>query len=133
MVLGFCGETSEQFENTLDLFRQCDFDIAYQSMYSERSGTVAAKAFQDDVVKTEKKRRWQAIQDLMESRVYQKNQEYLNKTVDVLVEKCEQGICSGNSNEMKLVNFLGTPDLIGGLVKVKITQAETWILKGKML
>lgn len=133
LVLGFCGETDEQFANTLDLFKQCDFDIAYQSMYSERSGTAAAKAFKDDVLKIEKKKRWQDIQDLMEATTHRKNQKYLNQTVEVLVDKCEQGICSGNSSEMKLMQFAGAPDLIGKFVKIKITQAETWVMRGEMV
>jgi len=132
-VLGFSGETEEQFQNTVDLFQQCDFDIAYQSMYSERSGTTAAQAFKDDIPKVEKKRRWQIVQDLMEANTHRKNQKYLQQTVEVLVDKCEQGICSGNSNEMKLVHFSGTPDLIGQLVKIKITQAETWVIKGVLV
>ncbi len=130
LVLGFCGETEEQFANTVDLFKQCDFDIAYQAMYSPRSGTVAAKVFQDDVPKVEKKRRWQVVQDLMEEMVYQKNQKYLHQVVEALVDRCEQGICSGNSDEMKLAQFPGTVDLVGQLVKIKITQAKTWVIRG---
>ena len=130
LVLGFCGESEEQFQNTVDLFKQSDFDIAYQAMYSERSGTGAAKAFEDDIPKTEKKRRWLVIQDLMEETTHRKNQKYLHKIVDVLVNSCENGICSGYSNEMKLVQFLGTPHLTLQLFKIKITQAETWVLKG---
>lgn len=130
LVLGFSGETEEQFQNTVDLFRQVDFDIAFQSMYSERSGTVAAKVFKDDISKVEKKRRWQIIQDLMEETAYRKNQKFLQQTVEVLVDKCEQGICSGYSSELKLVQFAGALDLVGQLIKIKITQAETWMMKG---
>jgi len=130
LVLGFCGETEEQFQNTVDLFKRCDFDIAYQAMYSERSGTAAAKVFKDDISKVEKKRRWQVIQDLMEATTYRKNQKYLHQNVEVLVDGCEHGICSGNSSEMKLVQFAGTAELMGKLVKIKITQAETWVLRG---
>lgn len=133
LVLGFCGETEEQFENTVDLYQKCDFDIAYQSMYSERSGTAAAKAFKDDVSKVDKKRRWQVIQNLMEATTYRKNQKYLNQTVEVLVNKCEHGVCSGNSSEMKLAQFAGASDLVGKLVKIKITQAETWVLRGVLV
>ena len=66
MIVGFCGETDEQFQNTLDMYRQCEFDISYPAMYSERSGTAAAKAFTDDVPREIKKQRWQAVQELME-------------------------------------------------------------------
>jgi len=131
LIVGFAGETEEQFQSTVDLYKQCDFDIAYLAMYSERSGTAAAKAFKDDVSHIEKKRRWQAVQDYMEERVFQKNQKYLNQIVSVLVDKCENGVCLGNSSEMKLTQFLGRPELIGKIVKVKITQPEMWILRGE--
>lgn len=130
LIVGFCGETEEQFQNTLDLYRECDFDISYHAVYSTRSGTVAAKAFKDDVPQEEKKRRWRAVQDLMEETTYRKNQKFLNQTVSVLVDKCEDGICSGNSGEMKLVQFPGNENLIGTIVNVKITNPETWILRG---
>jgi tRNA-2-methylthio-N6-dimethylallyladenosine synthase len=132
LIVGFCGETPAQFEETLDLYRQCDFDIAYPAMYSERSGTAAAKAFKDDVPKAEKKRRWEAVQKLMEETVFIKNQKYLNKTISVLVENCEDGICSGNSSELKLAQFPGAPDLIGKIVSVRVTRPEMWVLRGKI-
>jgi len=133
LIVGFCGETKEQFENTLDLYRQCDFDISYTAMYSPRSGTAAAKAFQDNVPQAEKKRRWQALQQLMEDITYRKNQKYLGQNVSVLVENCENAVCSGNSSEMKLVQLSGGPDLIGKIVNVKINQPEMWVLRGEQV
>lgn len=130
LIVGFCGETEEQFANTLDLYKQCDFDISYHAMYSSRSGTAAAKAFEDDVSKEDKKRRWRAVQDLMEEIVYRKNQKYLRQTVSVLVERCANGVCEGNSNEMKLIQFPGAENLIGQIVNVKITRPEMWVLRG---
>ena len=133
LIVGFCGETDEQFNNTLDLYRQCDFDIAYQAKYSERAGTVAAKTFKDDVPREIKKQRWQAVQDLMEETAYRKNQKYVGRIVMVLVDKCEKNICSGNSSEMKLTQFPGELDLIGQIVPVKIDWADTWVLRGKVV
>ena len=131
IIVGFCGEDEEQFQNTVDLYKQCDFDIAYLAMYSQRSGTVAAKIYKDDVKVIEKKRRWRVLQDLMEEIVLRKNQKYLGQTAQVLVDSCEKGICTGNSSEMKMVQFIGKKSLVGKLVKVKINFAEKWILKGK--
>jgi len=133
LIVGFCGETEEQFQNTLDLYKQCDFDISYHAMYSSRSGTAAAKAFKDDVPQEEKKRRWRAVQDLMEETTYRKNQKYLNQIVSVLVEKCEEGICEGNSSEMKLTQFPGDESLIGRIVEVKVMRPEMWILRGILI
>lgn len=133
IIIGFCGETEEQFQNTVDLYKKCDFDIAYLAMYSERSGTLAAKKFKDDVPRTEKKRRWQVLQDLMEKITYQKNQKYIGKTVSVLVDNYKNGWCSGNFSEMKLVKFSSRKNLIGKIVKVKISQAQEWILRGEVV
>lgn len=133
LIVGFCGETEEQFQNTLDLYKQCDFDISYHAMYSSRSGTVAAKAFKDDVSQEEKKRRWRAVQELMEETTFRKNQKFLNQTVSVLVDKCEQGICEGNSSEMKLVQFPGDESLVGQVISVKVTRPEMWVLRGVLV
>ncbi|MFA5127873.1 MAG: tRNA (N6-isopentenyl adenosine(37)-C2)-methylthiotransferase MiaB [Patescibacteria group bacterium] len=133
LIVGFCGETKEQFENTMDLYRECDFDIAYLAMYSERSGTAAAKAFKDDVPRAEKKRRWNAMQNLMEKTVLKKNQKYVGKIVEVIADKCADGLCSGNSREMKFTQFIGTPDLVDKIVKVKIFEAKEWVLKGELI
>ena len=133
LIVGFCGETDEQFKNTLDLYRQCDFDIAYLAQYSERSGTAAAKLYQDDVPREIKKRRWDELQNLMEKIVFEKNQKYTGREVEVLVEKCDNGICSGMSSEMKLTQFLGTPDLVDKIARVKIFEAKEWLLKGELI
>lgn len=132
IIVGFCGEGDLQFQNTVDLYKQCDFDISYHAMYSERSGTVAAKVFKDDVLQTEKKNRWNVLQELMVARTFEKNQKYQDQVVRVLVDKFEDGICSGNTDEMKLCQFSGTEEMIGTFQKIKITQCLTWVLKGKI-
>jgi len=144
IIVGFCGESKEQFEETIDLQKQCDFDIVYLAMYSEREGTVAAKIYKDDISVKEKKERWLVLQNMMKETVYLKNQKYLGQVVEVLVDKFEDGaystkegacpanggVCTGNSSEMKMVQFLGNKKMVGKLIKVKINFAEKWILKG---
>jgi len=160
IIVGFCGETEEQFKNTVDLYKQCDFDISYHAMYSERSGTPAAKAFKDDVPHAEKRRRWDVLQEYMEQRTLEKNQKYLGQTVRVLVDRCESVIpamptgrqakagiqvvdsrlrgndrvmCSGNSDELKLVQFAGAPAMVGTFQKIEITQALAWMMRGQLV
>jgi tRNA-2-methylthio-N6-dimethylallyladenosine synthase len=128
LIVGFCGESEEQFERTLDLFRRCDFDISYHARYSPRPGTLAARVFRDDVPREEKKRRWQKVQDLMVETTRRKNQKYLGRIVSVLVDRCENGVCWGNTNEMKLASFSGPPDLVGRIVEMKVERAEVWVL-----
>jgi tRNA-2-methylthio-N6-dimethylallyladenosine synthase len=131
IIVGFCGETESQFEETLDLYRACDFDIAYLGIYSTRSGTVAAKMYKDDIPRQEKKRRWRVLQTLMEKTVMQKNQKYINTTVSVLVDSWKKGKCEGNSREMKRVSFSGTKEMIGSIVNVCVIEPLEWVLKGE--
>ncbi|MCX6715258.1 MAG: tRNA (N6-isopentenyl adenosine(37)-C2)-methylthiotransferase MiaB [Candidatus Uhrbacteria bacterium] len=153
IIVGFSGESPEQFQKTVDMYRDLKFDIGYNARYSERSGTAAKRAFKDDVTQEEKKRRWNELQAVMEHVVHEKNQQYVDEVVSVLVERHEApkitdemlampekiqellaaqpGMCFGNSREMKLVTFAGGKELVGEIVDVKITKAETWILEGQ--
>lgn len=133
IIVGFCGETKKQFLDTVSLYKICDFDIAYLAQYSERSGTVAAKMFEDDVPKTEKKRRWEVLQELMEEITERKNQSYLGKIVSVLVEDFFDGWCQGNSSEMKLIKFRGKKEMVGTIQTVRIDKTSVWILWGSVV
>ncbi|PIR77714.1 MAG: tRNA (N6-isopentenyl adenosine(37)-C2)-methylthiotransferase MiaB [Candidatus Magasanikbacteria bacterium CG10_big_fil_rev_8_21_14_0_10_38_6] len=133
IIVGFCGETEEQFADTYSLYDLCDFDISYTAQYSERTHTVAARAFSDDVPKEEKKKRWWALQHLMEGIVFRKNQVYKQTTVSVLVDHYEHEYCTGNSREMKRVRFKGNSDMVGTIQDVAIYKADEWMLWGKIL
>ena len=133
IIVGFCGETEKDFQDTVDLYKQCDFDIAYLAQYSNRSGTAAAKAFKDDISHAEKEKRWFILQHLMEEIVGRKNQKYVGQVVSVLVDSCKDGVCVGNSSEMKMVQFDGDPGLIERVVDVRIEEAKEWILYGVLL
>ena len=138
IIVGFSGESPEQFQKTIDMYRDIKFDIGYNARYSERSGTAAKRAFKDDVTQEEKKRRWNELQAVMEDVVRKKNQQYVGEIVSVLVERHEApkitdemlkmpekiqetlkkqpGMCFGNSREMKLVTFVGGKELVGEIV-----------------
>ncbi len=130
IIVGFCGETEEMFEETVSLYREVGFDIAYIAMYSPRTGTPAWRAFEDDVPRQEKRRRWKRLHDVMEETVLRKNREFIGRTVEVLVERCRNGVCFGNSREMKLVRFPGGPELVGRIVPVRVETAREWVLDG---
>lgn len=145
IIVGFCGETEEMFLRTVELYKKIDFDISYTAQYSNRSGTTAEAYFKDDVTHTEKKRRWRVLQTLMEETVLRRNQVYMGKDVEVLVDRIEEKqrigkdgefekvvFCHGNSREMKLVKFEGQPEMVGSLVKVHITKSNVWILEGEL-
>lgn len=128
IIVGFSGETDEDFEMTCDLYRRCSFDIAYLAQYSVRSGTAAARMYKDDVPAKEKKRRWNILQQIMEETVLKKNQTYIGSCVSVLVDSFQQGLCSGNSREMKRVVFRGDESLIGTIQDVSVDRAVEWVL-----
>ncbi|MFA5937249.1 MAG: tRNA (N6-isopentenyl adenosine(37)-C2)-methylthiotransferase MiaB [Candidatus Paceibacterota bacterium] len=128
IIVGFSGETDEQFDDTMRLYRDCDFDISYHARYSERSGTLAAGLYPDTVGIEEKKRRWQAVQDVMEERTFVKNQAFTGKRVSILVDAYENGWCIGNTNEMKRARFKGEQSLVGRIVPTEVFRAETWML-----
>jgi tRNA-2-methylthio-N6-dimethylallyladenosine synthase len=147
IIVGFSGETKKQFQNTVNLYQQIEFDIAYLAMYSPRPGTLAYKKFPDDIPHSEKKRRWKVLEQLMEKITLKKNQKFIGKKVEVLGEellstnnslfnisnsKTLKGQFSylGHSKEMKQVRFLGPTGLVGKIVKVKICEALTWELRG---
>lgn len=130
IIVGFPGETEADFAQTIDLYRQADFDISYNAKYSPRSGTPAFR-MKDDVSLEEKNRRWWALQNLMEEIVARKNKVYADQEVEVLVERCEKNWCSGHTHEMKFAQLTGEESLIGQIVKMKVQAAETWVLRGK--
>ncbi len=134
IIVGFPGETAEQFEETVSLYEACDFDISYTAQYSPRSGTLGVKLFPDDVTKEEKRRRWDVLQKQMEQTTLRRNKTYIGKTVSVLVERVEAGFASGLSREMKLVRFKTTDaSLIGKIVPVAIKIVQEWQLMGDMV
>ncbi len=131
IIVGFPGEIKKAFQNTVDLYKKANFDIAYLAIYSPREGTAAAK-FRDDVPRAEKKRRRDILQNLMEEIVLEKNQKYVGKVLSVLVNEFKNGKCIGNSREMKMVRFPGKKNMVGKIFEVKINRAFEWILEGQL-
>ncbi|MBR2811660.1 MAG: MiaB/RimO family radical SAM methylthiotransferase, partial [Solobacterium sp.] len=135
LIVGFPGETEEQFEETLDLVRYCRFDMAYAFVFSPRSGTPAA-SLDDPVSAEEKKDRLHRLNDLLSSFAADRNRTYLGKTLKVLCEgksKKSDQVYSGYSEENKLVNFTADHDPTGEIVEVEITGTHSFSLDGRAL
>jgi tRNA-2-methylthio-N6-dimethylallyladenosine synthase len=135
IIVGFPNETEEQFEETLSLYREVEFDSAYTFIYSPREGTPAAKMV-DNVPMEVKKERLQRLNALVNEISAKKLKEYEGKIVEVLVEgesKNNPDVLAGYTRKNKLVNFTGPKSAIGKLVKVRITEAKTWTLNGEMV
>lgn len=133
IIVGFPGETDEQFQETLDLVKQCRFEGAYTFVYSPREGTPAAK-FEDDMTLEEKKERLYKLNKIVNDGFLVGTKRFEGKTVKVLVDgvsKNNDAILAGYTENNKLVNFAGGKELIGTIVKVDVTEAKTWHLIGK--
>jgi len=132
IIVGFPGETNEQFMHTVRAFEEIKYDMAYISQYSPRSGTAAAK-LEDDVPKPEKKHREKVLTDILAKTALKHNKKYLDKEVTILADRYQKGVLFGRSGSFKLVAVKTEPrDLIGKFVKVKITDANAWALTGEM-
>ncbi len=135
IIVGFPGETEEDFEETLDVVRKVGYDSAYTFLYSIREGTPAAK-MEDQVPDDVKHNRFQRLLDILHPLNYEANKSYKDKIVEVLVEdvsKNNEAVLSGRTRTNKLVHFEGDRKLIGELVNVKITTPKTWTLDGYMV
>ena len=132
IIVGFPGETESDFEETLEVVKHGKYDGAYTFIFSPRVGTPAA-SMPDDTPLKEKEDRLHRLNELVNSYSLENNQKLLNKTVPVLI----QGISEKGSNKvygytdtMKLVNVVGSKDLIGKIVNVTITDAKSFSLDG---
>jgi tRNA-2-methylthio-N6-dimethylallyladenosine synthase len=135
IIVGFPGETDEQFRKTLDLADYCKFDLAYTFVYSPRSGTPAAK-MPDDTPAEVKKERLQILNEKIGRYANENNQKYLGKVLQVLCEgpsRKKADVYSGYSAENKLVNFTGPEGLKDQIVNVEITGIHSYSLDGKVV
>lgn len=134
IIVGFCGETDEEFENTYKFFDEMDFEHGYISQYSERTGTTAARFIKDDISESVKQERWNKLNDnLLRAKSKKAHERFLGKVVNVLVESQEGKKCLGRSEHFKTVQFQSGRKLLGEIVPVKITKAMEWILEGDLV
>lgn len=135
IIVGFPGETLEQFEQTLAVVKECDYDSAFTFIYSPRVGTPATRMV-DDVDMATKKERFNRLVEQVSLSAHKRNDAYVGKILKVLVEgasKRNDQVLSGHTENSKLVNFIGDPRLEGQIVDVEITQAKAWTLEGRVV
>lgn len=132
VIVGFPGETKEQFENTAKLFKQIKFDMAYINQYSMREGTTASK-LKDDVSKKEKVKRDKILNKILSKYLFESNKKLVGKTLEILVgNKGRKGDWVGKTRTYKVVKFKSDKNLLGKFVKVKISAAENFGLTGEL-
>jgi tRNA-2-methylthio-N6-dimethylallyladenosine synthase len=135
IIVGFPGETEEDFEDTLSVLKQVRFDMAYTFLYSKRTGTPAAKR-PEQVPEEIKKQRFDRLLEVQNKISKEINDGLLHKEVEVLVEGLSKNSArkySGRTRTNKIVNFKGSNELVGKLVKVRIEKIHTWSLEGTII
>ena len=135
IIVGFPGETEEDFQETLDVIRQARYCTAFTFIYSKRTGTPAAKMenqVPEDVVKDRFDRMLQVLNPI----VHEVTEEQVGKVLPVLVEevsKHDENILTGRTEQNTLVHFSGSKDLIGQMVPVKIIENKTFYVIGERI
>ena len=134
IIVGFPGETEEDFQDTLDIVNYCKCDSAFTFIYSPRENTPASK-LEDNVTLEEKEQRLYRLNELINKYSKEANTRILNKVENVLVEgeSTKEGNLFGYTETNKLVNFPGDKSLIGKILKVKIIDAKSFSLDGEIV
>lgn len=132
VIVGFCGETEEEFQHTLDLLARVRFDKVHVAAYSPRPGTIAWRRMEDDVPHHEKMRRLRAVEELQENIARQLNEALVGTVQEVLVEGERGGKLYGRTRTNKLVHFPGQARP-GQMVSVRIERASPWSLQGELV
>lgn len=134
IIVGFPGETDEEFEDTLDVVRKVNFEQVYMFIYSRRVGTPGDR-MENQVPEEIKHRRFDKLKALVESQIAENNQKYVGTIQKVLVEgesKNNSNMLSGRTDSNKVVVFEGSKELIGKVKKLKIVSEHMWYLKGEI-
>lgn len=138
IIIGFCGETDEQFQQTAKVMQTVGYDMAYLNKYSPRPGTVSARKFPDDVTWDEKVRREHVLNDILKKTALERNKQFIGKTVRVLVDEVEPGenglqINTGKTDLFKNTRFSAARSYLGQFVNVKITSVEPFGMAGDLV
>lgn len=131
VIVGFPTETDAEFEDTFDVMQQVEFDSAFIFKYSERKDTLASQKYPDDVPEEKKTARIVRLNDLQKEIALKKNEAYLNKSVEILIEDISHGLVRGRTDSNKIVTFPAESDApqIGDLIHVSIKKASPHALK----
>ena len=135
IIVGFPGETEEQFEDTVSLVEKVGYSFIYSFKYSPRPGTAATR-FRDQVPESEKSRRLKRLNELQDRITIKQNQEQIGKETEVLVHyrsNKEPNIFYGRTPQFRLARIESQRDIVGATVSVKIIDANKTALLGRLL
>ncbi len=132
IIVGFPGETDEQFMETHRVLADLKLDVAHLARYSSREGTVATRRMDDNISDEEKMRRFRVLEDLQEQVVAEINRKYLGQAVEVLFEEKVKGRWRGRTPTNKLVFVESEEDLRGRLLPVTVTWTGPWSMQARL-
>ncbi len=135
IIVGFPGETEEDFRETLSLMEEVKYDSAFTFLYSPRPGTPAAE-YEDQIPEPVKHERFERMREILDEGMAENNAVYEGRIEKVLVEgpsRKNRKTLTGRTESMKIVNFEGRPEMIGQIVPVRITEAKTYSLVGEVM
>ena len=135
IIVGFPGETEEDFEDTLDVVNKVNYEQIFMFIYSRRVGTPADK-MENQIPEDIKHKRFDRLKKLYEDGIGKNNEEYIGTIQRILVEgysKNNQSVLTGRTDSNKVVIFEGEGDLIGTSIDVKIISEHMWYLKGEKI
>lgn len=133
IIVGFAGETEEDFEDTLDVVKKVGFEQVYMFIYSIREGTPGAR-MENQVPEEIKHKRFDRLKELVESQIEENNKKYIGTTQKVLVEgtsKNNEEMLTGRTDSNKVVIFEGNKEDINKIIELKIVSEHMWYLKGE--
>ena len=132
IIVGFPGETEEDFQETIEIVKKAEYDSAFTFLYSVREGTKAA-TMDNQVPDSVKHERFDKLLDILYPIVLEKNQKCIDKEYSVLVESADDGKLTGRTEHFRLVHFKGDESLVGEIVNVKITNVKTFHMEGELV
>ncbi len=135
IIVGFPGETNEDFEQTLNILKRVRYDTLYSFIFSPRKGT-PAETMEDVLTEEQKKANFERLLEVQNSISLEKNLPMVGKRVSVLCEgesKTDKSVLTGRTEGGKIVNFEGPKELEGKILDVNITSAKTWNLTGERI
>ncbi|MBW7954251.1 MiaB/RimO family radical SAM methylthiotransferase [Candidatus Gracilibacteria bacterium] len=134
IIVGYSSETESDFLDTINAIKELEIDFVYIARYSVRLGTIASKAFPDDVSDEIKADRWHRLNEVLEENVKKRSKKMIGRIEKILVSGVKDGYLFGRTRNFKEVFF----DIVSGIkegdiVDVEITEIDNWVLKGKIL
>ena len=135
IIVGFAGETEEDFEDTLDVVNKVKFEQVFMFIYSRRKGTPGDN-MENQIPEEIKHKRFDRLKELVESQIAENNKQYMNTIQKVLVEgpsKADETMLTGRTEHNKVVVFKGEESLINTIQNIKITEDHMWYFKGEIV